>query len=176
MYIHIYIYVSVYIYICAYVICICICTYFLSSIYPCSLPLSLSVCIYIYMYIYTWLCPYMTFGRVWQHAKYSYGEWESFDPQANIILRTFRNHPQSTSESNCLTSPDFGPTKPNIFLLPARTPASVCVCVCVCLIGSQMWAWGWKVCVCVLVCVAVCVRCTMGARCLNGLQVDFLPL
>jgi hypothetical protein len=31
----------------------------------------------------------MAFGRVWQHAKYSYGMWESFAHQPNTILRTF---------------------------------------------------------------------------------------
>jgi hypothetical protein len=31
---------------------------------------------------------YMAFGRVWQHAEYSYGVWESFAHQASTIQRT----------------------------------------------------------------------------------------
>jgi hypothetical protein len=31
----------------------------------------------------------MAFGRIWQHAEYSYGVWESLAHQANTILRSF---------------------------------------------------------------------------------------
>jgi hypothetical protein len=52
----------------------------------------------------------MAFGRVCQHAEYSYGVWESLAHQASIILRTFFSDPKSRRENICLQNSDLGPT------------------------------------------------------------------
>jgi hypothetical protein len=61
---------------------------------------------------------YTAFGRLWQHAKYSCGVWQSFP----TIPRTFTNHAKSGSVINLFKS-DFGPTYSKRCSLPARTPA-----------------------------------------------------
>ena len=59
----------------------------------------------------------MAFGRVWQHAEYSYRVWQSFDHNSG----TFKNCPKWRRVNNLLKCSDLEPkSRTNVFYQPER--------------------------------------------------------
>jgi hypothetical protein len=81
--------------------------------------------IYLLQILETRCLHYMTFGKVWQHAEYSYGAWESSAHQSNTIQRACKNHKNREVRTFAFKCSDLGPAESNQCFLLARTPASV---------------------------------------------------
>jgi hypothetical protein len=67
----------------------------------------------------------MSFGRLWQHAKYSYGVWQLFAHQASTILGIVFSDTKSKSENMVANVRVWDPKSRQDLCLPARKTAKI---------------------------------------------------